>query len=63
MLNTSPIRFHRERTRMTQEELASLSGITVKYLDELERRAKPRLTTRLRAMSHILQVPVEELRS
>jgi transcriptional regulator with XRE-family HTH domain len=46
---------------MTQEELALLSGMTVKYLDELERREEPRFTARLRAMSHALQVPVAEL--
>lgn len=61
MLSTSPIRFHRELARITQEELALLSGMTMKYLDELEHREEPRFTARLRAMSHALQVPVAEL--
>jgi transcriptional regulator with XRE-family HTH domain len=62
MLSTSPIRFHRERAGMSQQELALLSGLTMKYLDELERREQPRFTVRVRALSRLLKVRIEELR-
>lgn len=58
----SPIAYHRERVGLKREELALQCGLTVKYLGALERREEPRFTVRLRAMSHVLQVPVEELR-
>jgi transcriptional regulator with XRE-family HTH domain len=46
---------------MSQEDLALACGMTVRFLDALERREKPRFAIRLRAMSHVLKVPVVEL--
>jgi transcriptional regulator with XRE-family HTH domain len=59
---TSPIAYHRERAQMSQQELGLQCGLTQKYVDELERRLEPRLTVRLKTMSLVLQVPVDELR-
>jgi transcriptional regulator with XRE-family HTH domain len=61
MVSTSPIRHHRENARMSEEDLALLSGMTTRYLDDLERGKRTRFTVRLRAMSHVLRVPVAEL--
>jgi len=57
----NPIAFYRERAGLTQEQFAAQAGITVDYLDGLEKGMKARLTVRLKPVADILDVPVEEL--
>ncbi len=57
----NPIAYHRERVGLTQEQLAEQAGMTVDYLDRLEKGTEPRLTTRLGPLAQVLDVTVEEL--
>ena len=55
------IKSHRESKGLTQAQLALQSGITVDYLDRLEKGTEPRFTVRLKPLADVLGVPVEEL--
>ena len=57
----NPIAHYRQSAGLTQEQLAQQAGMTVDYLDRLEKGTEPRLTMRLNPLAKILDVPVEEL--
>jgi transcriptional regulator with XRE-family HTH domain len=58
---SNPIALYREQAGLTQEQLAAQSGVTVDYLDRLEKGTVPRLTVRLKPIADVLGVPVEDL--
>jgi transcriptional regulator with XRE-family HTH domain len=57
----NPIRFYRERARMSQQSLAKRAGLTKEYLDRLERGIERRWTVRLLPLAALFDVPVSEL--
>ena len=57
----NPIRFYRERARMSLESAALQAGITPEYLAGLERGSERRWTARLAPLAALFDVPVSEL--
>jgi transcriptional regulator with XRE-family HTH domain len=57
----NPIAYYRDRAGLTQEQLAAQAGVTVDYLDRLEKGTESRLTVRLKPIAEVLGVDVEEL--
>ena len=57
----SPVRVWREHRGITARQLAAEAGVSGSYLSEIETGRKPGSPVALRALAHVLRVPMDDL--
>lgn len=63
-VNREAFRYHRENAGLTQQALADASGVTVNYVQKIERGARTRVEApTLKAFADAMSVTVADLRA